>query len=229
MGRQLRGESRPLVSAKRPQRGDTQAPWGLPNGLPSDMSDRFPSFEDTELRPAVNIILLKALFFVQRCAGCSQGLLGPPPASPVTDEPAGLRKLLGALHAGAHTRARARTRPGRLAPRAAPHSTAASAPGGPPCAFRPLPALGHLPGSRSGPARAAISSPGPRGSLPLLSVCKWPVPGTARPSEGTAPCLAGSQRAARAASGPSFTFQKPSSWGPCPACSGWPWAGEGDP
>lgn len=96
-------------------------------------------------------------------------------------------------------------------------------------AFRPLPCLGRLPGSCSGPARAAISSPRPTGSLPLLRVCKWPVPGTARPSKESAPCLARSQRVGSLAKGPSFTSQEPGSWVPCPTSSGRPWAAEDDP
>lgn len=78
-----------------------------------------------------------------------------------------------------------------------------------PWAFRPLPSLGRLPGSCAGPARAAISSRGPGGSLPLLRVCKWPVPGTACPSEEPVPCRARSQSAASPAKGPSFTSREP--------------------
>lgn len=78
-----------------------------------------------------------------------------------------------------------------------------------PWAFRPLPSLGRLPGSCAGPARAAISSRGPGGSLPLLGVCKWPVPGTACPSEEPVPCRARSQSAASPAKGPSFTSREP--------------------
>lgn len=88
-----------------------------------------------------------------------------------------------------------------------------------PWAFRPLPSLGRLPRSCAGPARAAISSRGPRGSLPVLGVCKWPGPGMACPSEEPGPGPARSQSVASPAKGPSFTSQKPAG----------PWAADTDP
>lgn len=64
-----------------------------------------------------------------------------------------------------------RARPGGCFSKEVPHTLA-----GPQQGFRAAPA--RLPGSCSGPACAAISCPGPGGSLLLLPVCKWPAPRT---------------------------------------------------
>lgn len=102
--------------------------------------------------------------------------------------------------------------------------------GGPPArwpahpgAFRPLLPPARLPGSCSGPAQAAISSPGPGGSLLFLSVCKWPAPGTAGPLRRQGHAWPG-PRVQPAGQGAFLPL--PGAWHHC--LLWWPWVGEND-